>query len=63
MTVDDQGMGKIELTTNLWEMNTGSDKDIVGKAIIVHAGADDFVSQPSGNAGARIGCGVIELGQ
>ncbi len=63
MTVDDQGMGKIELTTNLWEMNTGSAKDIVGKAIIVHAGADDFVSQPSGNAGARIGCGVIELGQ
>ena len=63
LTVDDQGMGKIELTTNLWEMNTGSDIDIVGKAIIVHAGADDFVSQPSGNAGARIGCGVIELGQ
>ena len=63
MTVDDQGMGKLELTTNLWEMNTGSDIDIVGKAIIVHAGADDFVSQPSGNAGARIGCGVIELGQ
>lgn len=63
MTVDDQGMGKIALTTNLWEMNTGSDIDIVGKAIIVHAGADDFVSQPSGNAGARIGCGVIELGQ
>ncbi len=63
MTVDDQGMGKIELTTNLWEMNTGSDIDVVGKAIIVHAGADDFVSQPSGNAGARIGCGVIELGQ
>ncbi len=63
MTVDDQGMGKIELTTNLWEMNTGSDIDIVGKAIIVHAGADDFVSQPSGKAGARIGCGVIELGQ
>ena len=62
MTVDNQGMGKIELTTNLWEMNTGSDIDIVGKAIIVHAGADDFVSQPSGNAGARIGCGVIELG-
>ena len=63
MTVDDQGMGKLELTTNLWEMNTGSDIDFVGKAIIVHAGADDFVSQPSGNAGPRIGCGVIEFGQ
>ena len=58
LTANAQGMGKLELTTNLWEMNTGSDIDFVGKAIIVHAGADDFVSQPSGNAGARIGCGV-----
>ncbi len=63
MMVDAQGMGTIELTTNLWEMNTGSDIDIVGKAMVVHAEADDFVSQPSGNAGARIGCGVIVLGQ
>ena len=60
LTANAQGMGKIELTTNLWEMYTGSDIDVVGKSIIVHAGADDFVSQPSGNAGARIGCGVIE---
>jgi Cu-Zn family superoxide dismutase len=34
--------------------------DIVGKAIIVHAGEDDFVSQPTGAAGGRIACGVIE---
>ncbi len=63
LTANAQGMGKLELTTNLWEMNTGSDIDFVGKAIIVHADADDFVSQPSGNAGPRIGCGVIEFGQ
>ena len=42
-------------------MGTGSDLDIVGKAIVVHADEDDFVSQPSGAAGGRIGCGVIEL--
>ncbi len=59
--VDEDGIGTFELTTNLWEIGTGSDLDIVGKGIIVHAGADDFTSQPSGNAGARIGCGVIEL--
>jgi len=34
---------------------------IVGKAVIVHEGADDLTSQPSGAAGARIACGVIEL--
>jgi Cu-Zn family superoxide dismutase len=32
-----------------------------GTALVVHAQADDEVSQPSGNAGARIACGVIEL--
>lgn len=31
-----------------------------GGAFIVHAGADDYVSQPSGNAGDRIACGVFE---
>ena len=55
------GTGYIERTTDLWDMGTGSDRDIVGKAIIVHAGEDDFTSQPAGAAGARIGCGVIEL--
>ena len=55
------GIGQFELMTDLWEIGTGSDLDIVGKGIIVHAGADDFTSQPSGNAGARIGCGAIEL--
>ena len=61
ITVGEDGTGTIELTTDLWEMGTGSDLDIVGKGIIVHAGADDFTSQPSGAAGARIGCGAIAL--
>jgi len=33
---------------------------IVGKGIIIHAGADDLTSQPTGAAGARVACGVIE---
>jgi len=41
----------------------GGPTDVVGKAVILHAGADDLVSQPSGDAGARVGCGVIELAE
>lgn len=44
---------------------TGTDKratvfDEDGSAIIIHAGADDHMSQPSGAAGKRISCGVIQ---
>jgi Cu-Zn family superoxide dismutase len=37
----------------------GSANDIVGKAVVVHADPDDFRTQPAGNSGARIACGVI----
>ncbi|MEQ8407816.1 MAG: superoxide dismutase family protein [Gammaproteobacteria bacterium] len=33
---------------------------IVGKAIVIHAESDDFVTQPGGDAGPRVACGVIE---
>ena len=38
---------------------SGGEADLMGKAVIVHANPDDYTSQPSGNAGARIACGVI----
>ena len=63
ITVGEDGTGHIMLTTDLWEIGTGSDVDVVGRSIIVHAGADDFTSQPSGAAGSRIGCGVIVLSE
>jgi Cu-Zn family superoxide dismutase len=34
--------------------------DIVGKGLIVHIAPDDYKTQPTGNAGARIACAVIE---
>ncbi len=60
--VGSDGVGTISMTTDLWCMGCGDDaKDIMGKAIIVHKGADDFISQPSGAAGARVSCaGIIE---
>ncbi|MGB0376927.1 MAG: superoxide dismutase family protein [Flavobacteriaceae bacterium] len=59
---DSTGLGHVVFKTDLWCIGCEDDtKNIVGKAIIVHQGADDFVSQPSGAAGARISCaGIIE---
>lgn len=34
-------------------------KDIVGKSVMIHQNPDDYRSQPSGDSGKRIGCGVI----
>ena len=34
-------------------------KEIIGRTVIIHSGVDDFTTQPSGNAGVKIACGVI----
>lgn len=33
--------------------------EIMGRSVVIHAMPDDFMTQPSGNSGAKIGCGVI----
>ena len=34
-------------------------RDIIGRTVVIHSSPDDFHSQPSGNAGSKIACGVI----
>ena len=58
--LDGTGKGSLNLETELWSIGGSADKNILGKAIIVHGGVDDYKTQPTGNAGSRIGCGVIQ---
>ncbi len=61
-TADENGNATVSFETDMWCIGCGDpNKDILGKAVIVHQGSDDFTSQPSGAAGARISCtGIIE---
>jgi Cu-Zn family superoxide dismutase len=59
VTVGENGTGSLNLTTDLWSMGSAAENDLLGKAVIVHAKSDDFMTQPSGAAGERIACGVI----
>ncbi|HKQ61268.1 MAG TPA: superoxide dismutase family protein [Candidatus Polarisedimenticolaceae bacterium] len=58
--VGTDGTGELTLTTDKWTIGDGGPGDVVGKAVIVHAAIDDFKTQPTGNAGGRVGCGVIQ---
>ncbi len=60
MEAGTDGKGTITMATDEWCIGCGDpNKDILGKGIIVHDGADDFVTQPTGNAGGRVSCGGI----
>ncbi len=59
-TADENGKGTITLTTDQWCIGCADEtKNILGKGLIVHAGTDDFTSQPAGNAGARQACSAL----
>jgi Cu-Zn family superoxide dismutase len=56
-----QGVAKVDLHLHDVTLGSGAANDILGRAIIVHANPDDYTSQPTGNAGARVACGVIDI--
>lgn len=48
------GYAYLKTVSNRFELS-----DIIGKTIIIHSGPDDFTTQPSGNSGEKIACGII----
>ena len=50
------GYARMTFFTNKFEV-----PQIIGKSIVIHENPDDYRSQPSGNSGRKLACGVIEL--
>lgn len=61
LNVGEDSTVTFERTIDIWTIGKEATSNIVGKSVIVHAGEDDFTTQPTGAAGGRIACGVIEM--
>ncbi len=59
LVADAKGVARVDVHLGGIALGTGAANDVAGRAVIVHAAADDYSSQPAGNAGARVACGVI----
>jgi Cu-Zn family superoxide dismutase len=51
--------GTVNATFVVNTLTLTGEKSIVGRSVILHADPDDYRSQPAGNSGPRIACGVI----
>lgn len=60
ITAGEDGSATLEMEFDDWTIGGSEETNILNKAVIIHTEADDFVSQPTGAAGGRIGCGVIQ---
>lgn len=61
LRADAQGRANVDIHLKGVTLGGGAATDIAGRALVVHANADDYRSQPAGNAGVRIACGVIRV--
>jgi Cu-Zn family superoxide dismutase len=65
ITADASGKASLHLSvpTSQISLDAGAPGNIIGRGVIVHADPDDFVTQPTGNAGKRVACGVVVAGK
>ena len=62
LEIDADGNGTYEATTTLVTLDQGDNSlfDSDGSALVIHADPDDLITDPAGNSGDRIACGIIE---
>jgi superoxide dismutase, Cu-Zn family len=53
------GTAKVDITVEGISLSRDKADGVIGRAVVVHAQADDLMSDPTGNAGARVACGLI----
>lgn len=61
--VGKDGTAEADITAKLVTLKKGKENSLFkegGTSFVIHAGADDYTSNPSGNAGPRIACGIIK---
>ncbi len=56
---DEKGHAKYDLINR--DIKFEGSNNIIGRSVIVHVDRDDCVTQPTGNSGSRVGCGVIGI--
>lgn len=60
IVADASGVARVDVRALGVALSDGPD-GIGGRAVIVHAAPDDYTTQPTGNAGGRVACGVVKL--
>ena len=58
LKADASGNARVDATLDVITVNPGP-TSVIGRGLIVHAAPDDYKTQPTGNAGARIACAII----
>lgn len=63
VTAGPDGVARINIHVDGLTLGGAPATNVLGRALVLHAQPDDYASQPAGNSGSRIACGVISAGR